>query len=138
VEALGERVDVARAFDSPVAPGPPPRPKRPIAGACLGHQEIAVTDAAARGVLAHRPLPRRERDCLGASDAERNGGLVERVAVGDASHDEVMAWISERTTGSDDPRARVERHVSPRWTPTASSRAAVSRTVDWFRRRYAA
>jgi hypothetical protein len=55
-----------------------------IAGACLGHQEIAVTDAATRGVPAHRPLPRRERTALGASDAETDAGLVERVAVGDA------------------------------------------------------
>jgi hypothetical protein len=42
---------------------------------------------------------------LGASDAETDAGLVERVAVGDASHDEVMAWISERTREKGDEGA---------------------------------
>ena len=30
-------------------------------------------------------------------DVETDAGLVERVATGDAGHEEVMAWISERT-----------------------------------------
>jgi hypothetical protein len=33
----------------------------------------------------------------GPPDVETDGDMVERVAAGEASHDEVVAWINRRT-----------------------------------------
>ena len=41
----------------------------------------------------------------GAPDVECDAGMVERVAAGETSHDEVVAWI-ERRTSSGPRRAR--------------------------------
>ena len=41
--------------------------------------------------------PRWQPSPTGPPDVETDAGLVERVATGDAGHEEVMAWISQRT-----------------------------------------
>ena len=39
----------------------------------------------------------------GPADADTDAGLVERVAAGEASHQEVMDWIRARTRGREEP-----------------------------------
>ena len=40
---------------------------------------------------------------MGAQDVETDASLIERVAAGQAPHEEVVAWIRDRTrTGGDD------------------------------------
>lgn len=38
----------------------------------------------------------------GAPDVEADAGIVERVAAGEAAHEEVVAWIRNRTTAPED------------------------------------